>query len=86
MKHYEVSGLKYQANCTSISQAKWNRLMKDSVKANGSQIRKLIKKFLPDLYEELALQYYNPYEHQCKRTETHYIYVHSGIEYFLKRL
>lgn len=81
---YNISRLDYVCDCTCISIHKWNELTKNSVKANGSKIKKLIKKYLPDLYENLALNFPNPYEHQCTRTKTHFIYVHSGIEYFLK--
>lgn len=85
MKHYNVSSIELECDCTQISKRKWDKLMERSVKANGSQIRKLIKKFLPELYESLALDFYNPYESNSARTKTHYIYVHSGIEYFIKK-
>jgi len=82
--NYNIRSLELVDNCTCISKRKWDAYMDGAVKANGNKIRALIKKFLPDLYEELALQFHNPYEHQCKRTETHFIYVWSEIEYFLK--
>ena len=44
-----------------------------------------IRKELPDLYESLALQYPNPYAGQCRQTLTHYILVHSAIEYFIRK-
>lgn len=74
-----------EATCTSVSIEHWNKLMERAVKANGSKIRGMIKKQLPDLYESLALNFSNPYESESQRTEEHYIYVHSAIEYFLKR-
>lgn len=58
--------------------------MEGAVKANGSKIRKMIKEQLPDLFEDLALQFHNPYESSCIRTNTHLIYVSSDIQYFLK--
>lgn len=73
------------ATCTGISIWQWNKYMKGAIKANGSKIRMMIKKQLPDLYESLGLQYRNPYEYQSKRTATHYIYIWSQIEYFLER-
>ncbi len=81
---YKISSLNIEATCCNISIKEWNKLMKNSAKANGFKIRKLIKKHIPELYESLNLDYYNPFENQCKRTKTHFIYVHSGIEYFLK--
>ena len=40
---------------------------------------------LPELYHALALQFYNPYAEQCRQTPTHYILVHSAIEYFIRK-
>ena len=70
--------------CIGISIGKWESLMEGSVKADGSKIRKIIRKFLPSLFDSLALSFYNPYESKCLRTKTHLIYVHSGVEYFIK--
>ena len=30
-------------------------------------------------------QFYNPYAEQCRQTPTHYILVHSAIEYFIRK-
>ena len=73
-----------ETDCTSISEKEWDKLMKGAVKANGSKIRRLIKQQLPDLYEALALNFHNPYEAQAVRTKTHFVYVHSAIEYFIR--
>jgi len=78
------SKIELQYTCDSISLNKWNSLMQKAVKANGLKIRAMIKKQLPELYNSLALNFYNPYEQQSQRTKTHLVYVHSGIEYFLK--
>lgn len=77
--------INYVANSSEISLRRWEQLMDGAKKANGSKIRKMIKEQIPELYHELALQFYNPYEANSKKTKTHYIYVHSSIEYFLKR-
>ena len=74
----------FECACCNISESKWDDLMKGAKKANGSKIRKMIKDQLPELYEGLCLQYPNPCEHQSQKTETHLIYVHSAIEYFLR--
>lgn len=81
---YNINSLLLETTCVDTSINEWNKLMENSVKANGSKIRNLIKIFIPELYADLMLQYYNPFEHQSKRTKTHFIYVHSGIEYFLR--
>ena len=78
------NGLEYIATCSSVSYETWQEMMKGAVKANGKRVRALIKKHLPDLYYNLALEFYNPYEPQTKRKNGMFIYVHSGIEYFLK--
>jgi hypothetical protein len=82
--HYNIQSLEYVDDCMSINIRKWDEYMEGAVKANGSKIRKLIQLHIPELYASLRLDFPNPYEHQSKRTKTHFIYVHSGIEYFLK--
>jgi hypothetical protein len=84
-KNHYTSQIFLECTCEGVSLQKWNSLMKEAVKANGSKIRQLIKEQIPSLYHALALNFYNPYEANCKRTKTHYIYVHSSIEYFLRR-
>lgn len=79
----QISHLDYYANCSSIELNEWEELMEGTTKANGELIRKHIKNHLPDLYDALALEFRNPYEHQSKKKEGLFVYVHSGIEYFL---
>lgn len=79
-----VHSLQYLYNCSNISINEWNDLMKGSTKANGSLIRNLIKKHLPDLYDSLCLDFNNPYEDQSRKKQGMFIYVHSAIEYFIK--
>lgn len=79
-----TSTIELECTCVGIGIPKWNSLMEGAVKADGSKIRRMIKEQLPELYKNLALNYHNPYESSCVRTNTHLIYVHSGIEYFLK--
>jgi len=77
--------IKLETTCVQTKTSQWNHLMRNAVKADGKKIRAMIKEQIPDLYESLGLKFYNPYESQCQRTDKHYIYVHSSIEYFLKR-
>jgi hypothetical protein len=79
-----ISNLSLDSTFEGISMRKWETKMEGTVKANGGLIRKHIKDYLPELYECLALQFYNPYESQCVKKEGLLVYVHSGIEYFLK--
>lgn len=78
------STIELEYTCVDVTMSEWESLMEGAVKANGSKIRAMIKKQLPELYNDLALQFYNPYEQQSERTDTHLIYVSSAIEYFLK--
>jgi len=78
------SGIELVATCEGITISEWENFMQGAVKANGLKIRRLIKKHLPDLYFNLCLDFRNPYEHQAKRKDGLFIYVHSAIEYFIK--
>ena len=74
-----------ECTCTNISIDKWNELMKGSKPINYKWLVNKIKREMRYLYDELALEYYNPYETQCKVTKTHYILVSSAIEYFIRK-
>ena len=75
----------YECNCTCISAHEWQRLMKGARRASYTRLVARIKRELPKLYQELALNFYNPWENECKQTRTHYILVHSAIEYFIRK-
>jgi hypothetical protein len=72
-----------ECTCADISLTKWERLMTGAKRMDKRKLNRLVKKELPELYEDLALNLYNPYEYY--KTPTHYILVHSGIEYFLHK-
>ncbi len=74
-----------ECTCSNISNQEWERLMKGAKPINYEWLIKKVKKNLPDLYQTLCLDYYNPYMSQCKVTKTHYILVHSSIEYFITK-
>lgn len=82
MNYQAITNLEYEADCTCLNKSQWDVLMEGAVKANKRAINSLVKKLLPDLYRDLALEFYNPYDYF--RTDTHLILVHSMIEYFLK--
>ena len=75
----------YETNCTCITIDEWNALMKGARKYSYERLVKRIEIELPSLYRALALQFYNPFEGQCRQTRTHYILVHSAIEYFIHK-
>lgn len=75
----------YECNCTCLDIRKWQQLMKGARRTSYTRLVARIKRELPELYQELALNFYNPWENECKQTNTHYILVHSGIEYFIRK-
>ena len=79
------SGRFIQDQDIGIGIERWNRLMKGAKPLNYDWLVRRIKKHLPDLYEALGLDFYNPYEEQTRVTRTHYILVHSSIEYFIHK-
>jgi hypothetical protein len=75
----------FECSCKGISVERWNELMKGARRVNYTRLVRKIKQELPTLFQELALDFYNPWENECKQTRTHYILVHSGIEYFIRK-
>ena len=75
----------YETNCTCVNIDEWNQLMKGARKCSYKRLVSQIERELPELYRDLCLNYYNPFESQCKQTRTHYILVHSAIEYFIHK-
>ncbi len=85
MAKYYSDNIELFGTCVSMSCEEVEQILDESKKANGSLIRKMIKEQLPNLYEDLSLNVYNEFESQSTRTDEYYIYVHSAIEYFLRR-
>lgn len=75
----------YETNCSQVTQAEWHVLMKGARKCSYRLLVKRIKEELPFLYNGLCLNLSNPWCDQCKQTKTHYILVHSAIEYFIRK-
>lgn len=78
----DVVFLELECTCVGISQNRWDELMKGATRANHNLINKLVKRYLPNLYDDLCLEFMNPYHYY--KTKTHLILVHSSIEYFIK--
>ena len=72
-----------ECDCSQISKNEWENKMKGSRPLSYKWLVGRIKKHLPELYYGLALEYYNPYEEQCRVNKRYYILVHSAIEYFI---
>ena len=77
--------MELECTCIGIGIDRWNQLMKGNKPLNYEWLRRKVKKHLPELYDSLGLDYYNPYENHTSVTRTHYILVHSSIEYFIKK-
>jgi len=71
--------------CCDISLPEWEALMKGAKRFSYRKLVKMIKETLPEIYEGLCLNFYNPYLYSTKQTQTHYILVHSAIEYFFRK-
>lgn len=74
-----------ECNCTQISKEEWEKKMKGSRPLSYKWLICRIKKHLPKLYYDLGLDFYNPYEEQCRVNKRYYILVHSAIEYFISK-
>lgn len=74
-----------EATCVSTSISEWERLMHGARKASYKNLLRIIKRDIPDLFRDLGLEFPNPYAEQCRQTTTHYILVHSAIEYFIHK-
>lgn len=74
-----------ECTCQEITNDKWNELMKGAKPINYKWLVNKIKRELPGMWVELGLKYNNPYADQCRVTKTHYILVHSMVEYFFRK-
>lgn len=74
-----------ECDCSQISIEEWERKMKGNRPINYDWLVRRIKKHLPELYEVLCLEYYNPYHDKCRSNKRYYILVHSAIEYFIRK-
>ena len=74
-----------ECTCADVTEKQWERLMHNARRMSYKKLLSLIKNNLTDLYYGLGLQYPNPYSTQCRQTDTHYILVHSAIEYFIRK-
>ena len=77
----QVDVLWLEATCTGINLAQWNRWMAGATRADHRLINSLVRRHLPELYEDLRLNLRNPYHYF--KTRRHLILVHSAIEHFL---
>lgn len=74
-----------ECTCVGITKERWDELMKNTKPMNYKWLVAKIKKHLPELYYSIGLDYPNPWASQCCKTKTHWILVHSAIEYFINK-
>jgi len=74
-----------ESTCADVSMVEWEKLMFGAKKYSSRKLVKMIKTEMPELYEGLSLKYPNPYSGNTAETGTHYILVHSAIEYFIRK-
>lgn len=80
------NGCHLEGTCVSCGVNRWDELMEGHTKADRKQAVKVAEYAgvidMEQAREEIKRPYYNPYTHY--KTKTHIIYVHSGIEHFIK--
>lgn len=77
--------MELECTCMNINEDRWNELMKGKKRISYKWLVNKIKKKLPCIYEDLCLQYYNPWKDNTYSTKTHYVLTHSAIEYFFRK-
>ena len=78
--------IRYVSNCTELRLSEWERLMKGARPCSYEGLVAQILTDEPGIYHSLLLNLFNPYAGQCAETDTHYILVHSIIEYFFEKV
>lgn len=71
--------------CVNCTQQEWENLMKGAKPYPYKKLVEKIRKNISWLYRDLRIDLYNPWENDCAETDTHYILVHSAIEYFIRK-
>ena len=75
-----------ECTCSQISIEKWKQKMKNSRPLNYGWLVRQIKKQLPLLYKELCLEFYNPWENQCRESRLLHSRSFSNRVFYQKRV
>ena len=78
--------LQYECCCADVNIEQWTNLMKHKRKCSYRLLVKKIKRDYPNLYNELGLEYHNPYMDKTYSTPTHYVLTSSATEYFFRKV
>ena len=74
-----------EGTCGTFSADECERLYRKAKPLNYKWLVNKIKRELPDLYERLSLNLFNPWWEECFKTKTHYILVWSAQDYFIRK-
>lgn len=72
-------------SCQDITLDRFNQMMDGAVPMDYAELKTIVKRECPSLYETLCLDYPNPYASEAKETPSHWILRHSMIEYFIRK-
>lgn len=72
-------------SCQDISLDRYKQMMSGAVPMDYAELKTIVKRECPNLYETLCLDYPNPYASEAKETPSHWILCHSMIEYFIRK-
>ena len=78
----KIQNLVLMATCVNISVEQHDEYMKDCTQACKKIINRHVRQHMPELYDSLGLNFYNPFTYYKKSGM--FVLRHSGIEYFLK--
>ena len=76
----------YETSCVGIDMDHFDELMHNMKQYSYRTLIKLIQRDEPEMYHDLRLDLLNPWADQCGQTDTHFMLIHSGIEYFFKKM
>lgn len=72
-------------SCQDITLDRFNQMMDGAVPMDYAELKSIVKRECPNLYETLCLDYPNPYASEAKETPSHWILCHSMVEYFIRK-
>ncbi len=81
-----IHDIEYDGCCADIDSDEWERRMDGKRPFPYKKLVKMIKAKYPDMYEQLALQFPNPWEEDTYETPEYYILTHSAIEFFFRKI
>lgn len=81
-----IHDIEYDGCCADIDSDEWESRMDGKRPFPYKKLVKMIKAKYPDIYEQLALQFPNPWEEDTYETPEYYVLTHSAIEFFFRKI